>query len=98
MSQENLAGRLSAQEVKLDRSAISRIESEDRYLMDYEEVALAAALKTCGTAALGEGVSRMVLGIRSREPSHPGWLLACRADEHSSYSLLPADQSSSPLC
>ncbi len=45
VSQEDLAGRLAAKGVSLDRSAVSRIESQERYVMDYEAVALAEALK-----------------------------------------------------
>jgi len=45
VSQEDLAGRLAAQGILLDRSAISRIENQERYLMDYEVAAIARALK-----------------------------------------------------
>jgi HTH-type transcriptional regulator, cell division transcriptional repressor len=45
VSQEDLAGRLAALDVTLDRSAISRIEAAERYVMDYEAAALARALK-----------------------------------------------------
>lgn len=45
MSQEDLAGKLAAQGVTLDRTAISRIEAGERYVMDYEAAALAKALK-----------------------------------------------------
>ena len=45
VSQEDLAGRLAARGILIDRSAISRIENEDRYLMDYEVAAIATALK-----------------------------------------------------
>ena len=45
MSQEDLAGRLAAKGILVDRSAVSRIESQERYVMDYEAVALADALK-----------------------------------------------------
>lgn len=45
VSQEDLAGRLAANGVLLDRSAISRIENESRYVMDYEAMALAQSLK-----------------------------------------------------
>ena len=45
VSQEDLAGRLAAKGVLVDRSAVSRIESQERYVMDYEAVALADALK-----------------------------------------------------
>ena len=44
MSQDDLAGRLAAKGVTLDRSAISRIESGVRYVMDYEAAALADCL------------------------------------------------------
>lgn len=44
VSQDDLAGRLARRGVALDRSAISRIESRERYVMDYETVALAKAL------------------------------------------------------
>jgi transcriptional regulator with XRE-family HTH domain len=45
LSQDDLAGKLAALGVLMDRSAISRIEGSDRYLMDYEIAALAKALK-----------------------------------------------------
>lgn len=44
VTQEDLAGRMAAQLIQIDRSAISRIESGARYVMDYEVQALAAAL------------------------------------------------------
>jgi hypothetical protein len=45
VSQDDLAGRLAGQGIVLDRSAISRIESQSRYVMDYEAAAVARALK-----------------------------------------------------
>ena len=42
---EDLAGRLAARGVRLDRSAIGRIENQNRYVLDYEFKALAAALR-----------------------------------------------------
>ena len=45
MTLEDLAGRLAAKGVQLDRSAIGRIENLDRYVLDYELVAIAAALR-----------------------------------------------------
>ncbi len=45
VTQEDLAGRLAAQGISMDRSAISRIENRERYLMDYEISALARTLK-----------------------------------------------------
>ena len=43
---EDLAGRLAARGVQLDRSAIGRIENLNRCVMDYELKALADSLKT----------------------------------------------------
>jgi hypothetical protein len=45
VSQEDLAGRLAVMRISLDRSASSRIENQDRYLMDYEIAAIAKCLK-----------------------------------------------------
>jgi hypothetical protein len=54
VSQDDLAGRLAAQGALLDRSAISRIESQTRYVMDYEAVAIARALKLSMGQLFGE--------------------------------------------
>ena len=45
ISQEDLAGKLAAKGILVDRSAISRIENQERYLMDYEIVAIAKCLR-----------------------------------------------------
>jgi transcriptional regulator with XRE-family HTH domain len=45
VSQEDLSGRLAVLGVTLDQGAISRIEREERYLMDYELIAVAKALR-----------------------------------------------------
>ena len=45
VSQNDLAGRLSAQGVNMDRTAIARIEHGERYVLDYEALALARAFK-----------------------------------------------------
>jgi transcriptional regulator with XRE-family HTH domain len=42
---EDMAGRLAARGVYLDRSAIGRIENLKRYVLDYEIKALADALR-----------------------------------------------------
>lgn len=42
---EDLAGRMAARGVRLDRSALGRIENGNRYVLDYELVALAHALR-----------------------------------------------------
>jgi transcriptional regulator with XRE-family HTH domain len=55
MTQDDLAGRLAARGLLLDRSAISRIESQSRYLMDYEIIAIARSLKVSVSRLFGEG-------------------------------------------
>ncbi len=54
VSQEDLAGRLAALGILMDRSAISRIENRSRYLMDYEVAAIARALKVSVAQLFGE--------------------------------------------
>jgi transcriptional regulator with XRE-family HTH domain len=54
VSQEDLAGRLAARNITIDRSAISRIESGARYLMDYEIAAIARSLKVSVGWLFGE--------------------------------------------
>lgn len=54
ISQEDLAGRLAARGITLDQTAISRIENQTRYLMDYEIAAIAKALKVSVGWLFGE--------------------------------------------
>jgi hypothetical protein len=54
VSQEDLAGRLAARDITLDRSAISRIENHSRYLMDYEIAAIARSLRVTVGWLFGE--------------------------------------------
>ncbi len=54
VTQEDLAGRLAARGMVLDRSAVSRIESRARYVMDYEAAAIARALKVSIAWLFGE--------------------------------------------
>lgn len=54
LSQDDLAGRRAAQGILLDRTAVSRIESQDRYVMDYEAKALAIALRVTVAWLFGE--------------------------------------------
>jgi transcriptional regulator with XRE-family HTH domain len=44
VTQEDLAGRMAARGVHVDRTAISRIELKERYVMDFEAKALAKCL------------------------------------------------------
>ena len=45
VTQEELAARLAAKGIYFDRSAISRMEAEDRFVRDYEILAIADSLK-----------------------------------------------------
>jgi transcriptional regulator with XRE-family HTH domain len=45
ITQEDLAGRLAALEIQIDRSALARIESGQRLVKDIEVAGLAAALR-----------------------------------------------------
>jgi transcriptional regulator with XRE-family HTH domain len=45
VSQEDLAARLAARGIYFDRSAISRMEAQNRFIRDYEIIAIANALK-----------------------------------------------------
>ncbi len=54
ITQEDLAGRLAAAGIAIDRSAISRIENQERYLMDYEIAAIAKSLRVGVGELFGE--------------------------------------------
>jgi transcriptional regulator with XRE-family HTH domain len=45
VSQQDLAGRLAARGITIDRSAIARIEAGERYVLDYEAAAIAQAFR-----------------------------------------------------
>jgi hypothetical protein len=45
VSQEDLSGKLARLGVQITQTSISKLENRDRYVMDYEAVALAKALK-----------------------------------------------------
>jgi len=54
VSQQDLAGRLAAAGISLDQTALSRIENRERYIMDYELVAIARCLKVSVAWLCGE--------------------------------------------
>jgi ribosome-binding protein aMBF1 (putative translation factor) len=54
VSQDDLAGRLAARGLFVDQTAISRIENQTRYLMDYEVAAIARCLKVSVAWLYGE--------------------------------------------
>ena len=45
VSQQDLAGRLAARGIEIDRSAIARIEQGNRFVRDFEIIGIAAALR-----------------------------------------------------
>ena len=57
VSQDDLAGKLAAQGILMDRTAVSRIENQSRYAMDYEAAAIARALKVSVAWLFGESNS-----------------------------------------
>lgn len=57
VSQDDLAGKLAAQGIVIDRTAVSRIENQSRYVMDYEAHAIARALKVSVAWLFGESRS-----------------------------------------
>ena len=54
VTQEDLVGRLAARGIIVDQTAVSRIENRARYLMDYEIVAIAKALKVSVAQLFGD--------------------------------------------
>ncbi len=55
VSQEDLCGRLARLGVQMNQTAISQLENQERYLLDYEIAALAKALKVKVSVLFGEG-------------------------------------------
>ena len=68
VSQDDLSGRLARQGVTIDRSGISKIESFERYVMDYEAAALARALKVSVGWLYGEEEPPRAAGA-SKQPA-----------------------------
>jgi transcriptional regulator with XRE-family HTH domain len=54
VSQDDLAGKLGVRGIVMDQTAVSRIERQERYLMDYEIAAIAACLKVSVAWLFGE--------------------------------------------
>lgn len=54
VSQEDLSGRLAALGVTITQTGISKIENQERYVMDYEAAALARALRVSVAWLYGE--------------------------------------------
>ena len=54
VSQGDLSGRLAALGIAITQTGISKIENQERYIMDYEAAALAKALKVTVAWLYGE--------------------------------------------
>lgn len=54
VSQEDLSGRLAELNVTIGRTGVTKLENGDRYVMDYELVALADCLNTSVGWLIGE--------------------------------------------
>jgi hypothetical protein len=58
VTQDDLVGRLAARGITIDQTAVSRIEKQSRYLMDYEIAAIARSLKVSVGWLFGEAENR----------------------------------------
>ena len=54
VSQEDLSGKLARRGIQITQTSLSKIESRDRYVMDYEAQAIAKALKVSVAWLYGE--------------------------------------------
>ena len=54
VSQEDLSGRLARFRVRITQESLSKLETGQRYVMDYEAIALAKALKVSVAWLFGE--------------------------------------------
>ena len=54
VSQEDQSGRLAARGIQITQTAISKLENRQRYVMDYEALAIAKALKVSVSWLFGE--------------------------------------------
>jgi len=54
VSQEDLSGRLAAKGIQITQTGISKLENRQRYVMDYEALAIARALRVSVSWLYGE--------------------------------------------
>jgi len=54
VSQEDLSGRLAAKGIQITQTGISKLENRQRYVMDYEALAIAKALRVSVSWLYGE--------------------------------------------
>ncbi len=72
VTQEDLAGRLAALGLLIDRSAVSRIENRDRILTDIELIGIARALRLPVSEFFGEPRSYPLPVPDDRKVAEPG--------------------------
>ena len=58
VSQEDLSGKLARRGIQITQTGISKIESQDRYVMDYEVQAIAKSLRVTVAWLYGESGTR----------------------------------------
>jgi len=54
VSQEDLSGRLAAKGIQITQTGISKLENRQRYIMDYEALVIAKALRVSVSWLYGE--------------------------------------------
>ncbi len=54
VSQDDLSGRLAAKGIQITQTGISKLENRERYVMDYEALAIAKALRVSVSWLYGE--------------------------------------------
>ena len=54
VSQEDLSGRLAARGIQITQTGISKLEKRQRYVLDYEALAIAKALRVSVSWLYGE--------------------------------------------
>ena len=57
VSQDDLSGRLAAKGIQITQTGISKLENRQRYVMDYEALAIAKALRVSVSWLYGESKS-----------------------------------------
>jgi hypothetical protein len=57
VSQEDLSGRLAAKGIQITQTGISKLETRQRYVMDYEVAAIAKVLRVSVSWLFGEAKS-----------------------------------------
>jgi hypothetical protein len=58
VSQEDLSGRLAARGIQITQTGISKLETRQRYVMDYEAAAIARVLRVSVSWLFGESKNR----------------------------------------